>query len=59
MKRTSNFFWMEKKEVVMTEMSFGGKRCHVKFFNSFICSSMTKNHSDTVPQNMRLFIVKL
>ena len=37
------------REVVRAEMSFGGKKCHVGFFNSFIKSLVTRNHLDTGP----------
>ena len=49
MKRASNFFSMQEEEVVRAEMSFGGKKCHVGFFNSFIKSLVIRNHLDTGP----------
>ena len=36
MKRTSNFFSIEKEKVIRAEMSFEGKKCQVGFFNLFI-----------------------
>ena len=57
MKRASNLFSMEEKEVVRAECIFerrGGMYDFLIFFNSFIRSPMTRDHSDTRPKKREI-----